>query len=354
MSGRADDPKISFLSQRVIHMNTDNQIKIRSTWKHAKRVGLLLALCVAGGCMNSGSQSASTTAPAHETMAGEPEPGQPVFNSDEEVADALVAAAKAHDHAKVHQLLGPGWKDLLSGDPVEDTNAFNEFAARATKHEQLERHAGGATILRIGQDHWAYPIPIVKDSEGKWFLDAEAGRHELLVRRIGRNELEAIDVCHILVKAQLEYYRQSRSTQGVATYARHILSTQGTTDGLYWKTTGNAPKSPLEHLIAQAKLEGYHPTPGQHRPYHGYVYHVLTKQGPTAPGGEKDYLVNGHMVNGFAFVAYPVEYGASGIMTFAVGGDGSVFQKDLGPDTDAKAKEIKVFEPDSSWEIVKE
>ena len=188
------------------------------------------------------------------------------------------------------------------------------------------------SILHVGQDDWRFPIPIVRGSDGKWFLDTESGKAEILARRIGKNELEAIQICRIYVDAQREYASKVRDCcSGAVQYAQKFLSSPGKTDGLYWSTSAGREQSPLAQLIAQAKLEGYVPVPGRPQPYHGYRFRVLKRQGPSAPGGPYDYVINGNMVAGFALVAYPAEYESSGIMTFIVNQDGTVYQKDLVP-----------------------
>ena len=310
---------------------------------------------LASGC------SSSTNSPPGEVSAqtpaqspGEPGEGQPVFDSDDQVANALTDAAKAQDHDQVHRLLGPAWKELISGDKVEDANAFKEFADRAAEHMRLEKHEGGASILFVGNDNWPFPIPIARSSDGKWFHDTEAGKTELLARRIGKNELEAIQICRIYVDAQHEYASQPRDESDVLKYAQKILSTPGKMDGLYWSAPPGGEPSPFGRLIAQAKLEGYEPTPGQHTPYHGYHFRVLKQQGDAAPGGKYGYVINGNMVAGFAMIAYPVEYDSSGIMTFIVSHQGKLYQKDLGPKTTDIVRCMKEYNPDSSWTLVKD
>jgi hypothetical protein len=304
---------------------------------------------LAGGCA---AGSSPTTMSAQ--TPGEPGPGQLMLDSDDALASALVAAAKAQDHEQVHRLLGPAWKELVSGDKVEDANAFKEFAARAEEGTRLEKVNDSMSILHVGKDDWSFPIPIVRQPDGKWFLDTESGKAEILARRIGKDELEAIQICRIYVDAQREYESKDRDCSGVIKYAQKILSSPGKTDGLYWTTSAGREPSPLAHLIAQAKLEGYQPTPGHPQPYRGYRFRVLKRQGPSAPGGQYDYVINGNMVAGFALVAYPAEYGASGIMTLLVNQNGTVYQKDLGADTNQIARQITAYNPDSSWTPVEE
>ncbi|HTW93953.1 MAG TPA: DUF2950 domain-containing protein [Tepidisphaeraceae bacterium] len=329
------------------------------------RIRSFIAALLAGGCVillngcncactNAAAASQPSTQAAVPQDTGEPAAGQPVFNTDEEAASVLVDAAKACNHEEVHRLLGPDWKNLVSGDPVEDANAFKEFADRASEHMQLEQTNDSTAILHVGNDDWAFPIPIVKDSEGQWFLDTPAGEQEILCRRIGRNELEAIGVCHAYVQAQREYESEDRDGSGVMKYAQRILSTPGKHDGLYWETDNPQDASPLASQIAKAKVEGYSLQPGKHQPYHGYHFRILAAQGPDAPGGQYSYVINGNMVAGFALVAFPADYGSSGIMTFIVNQSGVVYQKDLGPDTVTLARQMHEYNPDSSWTPVKD
>jgi hypothetical protein len=311
-------------------------------------------LLLAPGCTSATSPSASVSTETPVQSAGAPGPGQPTFDSDDQAAAALVAAARALDHDQVHQLLGPAWKELLSGDKVEDANAFKEFADRATERTHLEKLEGGSSILYVGNDNWPFPIPIAKSSGGKWFLDTETGKTEILARRIGKNELQAIQICHIYLNAQREYASQPHDDIDVLKYSQKILSTPGKQDGLYWPDSAGTTPSPFGRLIAEAKLEGYTPAPGQHAPYHGYHFRILKRQGSAAPGGQYDYVINGNMVGGFALIAYPVDYEASGIMTFIVNQRGKVFQKDLGPDTTTIARQVTEYNPDDSWTLVKE
>jgi hypothetical protein len=304
-------------------------------------------------CMNGCASSApagSNDQPSSQAV-NEPAPGQPQFDTDKAAADAVVDAAKNQDHDQVHLLLGPNWKDLISGDKVEDADDFKDFANRAAENMRLERQDDSTTILHVGSDDWAFPIPIVKTSDGKWFLDTNAGKAEVLARRIGRNELEAIQICHLFVDAEHEYASQDRNGSDVIQYAQRILSTPGSNDGLYWKAANDQSPSPLDELIQKAKLEGYSPQPGQHVPYHGYHFRVLKCQGTSAPGGQYDYVINGHMIAGFAIVGFPVEYGNSGIMTFIVNQEGKVYQKDLGPQTTDTARHMIEYNPDSTWTL---
>lgn len=308
-----------------------------------------------GGCT---SETKPWQAPATKQPAALSPPGpalpQPTFDSDGDVVNALLAAVRSQDHEQVHRLLGPGWKELTSGDKVEDANDFKDFAARAAEHVRIEKRDESTSALRVGSDNWLFPIPIVKNSDGKWFLDTEAGKSEVLARRIGQNELEAIAICRLYVKAQRQYASQDRDGSGGMKYAQRILSTPGRRDGLYWHAADGSEQSPFARLIAEEKVEGYQPTSGNHAPYRGYRYRVLKRQGADAPGGKRSYVINGNMTGGFALIAYPAAYESSGVMTFIVNQDGIVYQKDLGTDTGNLARHVTEYDPDGSWTRVQD
>lgn len=321
------------------------------------------AILLVSGCAPSTNPTTAdnspTTLPSDQAPAqaqGAPGQGQQTFASDDDAAKAMLAAVQAQDHDQVHQILGPAWKELVSGDKVEDANAFKEFAAHAAEHNRLEKKESTVTILYVGNDDWPFPIPIVQASDGKWFFDTEAGKSEILARRIGGNELGAIEVCRAYVRAQRQYARDDHDGSDVLKYAQRILSTPGKTDGLYWPVQPGQPASPFGPLVAQAEMEGYPPPSTQkpRPPYHGYHFRILKQQGPAAPGGDYNYIINDNMVAGFALVAFPDEYGASGIMTFIVNQRGKVYQKDLGSDTPQSARQMTQFNPDDSWTLVPE
>ena len=310
------------------------------------------ALLLANGCnIDTNPQPAPTLAQA----AGAPGKGQPLFASDAEASKAMLAAVKAHDHEQVHLLLGPAWKELVSGDKVEDTNAFNEFVHRADERTRLQKQDATTSIVYVGNDDWPFPIPITKTAEGKWFFDTEAGKTEILTRRIGENELETILVCRAYVEAQREYAGKDRDGSDVLKFAQKIISTPGKMDGLFWSVTPGQEQSPFGHLFATAATQGYEQTTGRpHEAYHGYHFRVLMRQGAAAPGGKFDYVINGNMIAGFALVAYPADYEASGIMTFIVNQRGKVYQKDLGPRTTELGRHMTEYNPDSGWTLVKD
>jgi hypothetical protein len=209
--------------------------------------------------------------------------------------------------------------------------------------------------VHIGAKDWPFPIPIVKTASGKWFFDTESGKHEILARRIGRDELETIQVCRTYLTAQTEYASKLRDGNPVHCYAQRLVSRSGRQDGLYWDAAPSQEQSPFGPLIAQATEEGYDTHAGhRHEPYFGYYYRVLKAQGPAAPGGAYDYVINGNMIAGFALVAWPAEYGSSGMMTFIISHEGVLYQQDLGPDTDKIARAMKEYNPDNHWTPVKD
>lgn len=275
------------------------------------------------------------------------QPGQKEFASPDEASNALVAAMQSNDEKMMLAVLGPDAKQLISsGDPTEDARSRANFVQRYLEMHRLVTEPDGTTTLYIGAKNWPTPIPLVKHGNS-WYFDTDAGKREILFRRIGRNELSTIRVCQELAAAEKDYH----ATHGNE-YARKILSDEGQHDGLYWKAAAGEPESPIGPLVAKAVAEGYAP-PGSDsapQPYRGYYFHILTSQGKHAPGGAKSYLVDGKMTAGFAFVAFPAQYRSSGVMTFIVGSDGVVYQKDLGEQTSAIAKAMKKYEPDSSWQ----
>ena len=314
------------------------------------------ALVVMGGCANPASSTpALASAQTPQQAPGAPGMGQQIFASDDEASKALLTAVEDQDHDKVHQILGPAWKELVSGDRVEDGNAFKEFAQHAAETTRLQKQDATTSILYVGKDDWPFPIPIAQSSDGKWFFDTEAGKGEILARRIGANELDTIEVCRAYVQAQRQYAARDRDSSDVLKYAQRIVSSPGKTDGLYWAVTPGQEQSPFGPLMAEASAEGYEQTAGHpHEAYHGYHFRILKRQGPAAPGGKYDYVINGNMIAGFALVAFPAEYGSSGIMTFIVSHQGTVYQKDLGPDTTNAARQMNEYNPDSSWTLVKD
>jgi hypothetical protein len=276
------------------------------------------------------------------------------FPSPDAAVSALVAADKADDTKSLSSILGPDSDQILSsGDPVADKNAREDFSRRYQEMHRLAYDDQGRVILYIGAGNWPVPIPLVK-KDSSWVFDTAAGKEELLFRRIGRNELFSIKVLEDLVDAQSEY--ASAAHDGAESqFAQKILSDPGKHNGLYWETTEGQPESPIGPLVARAIAEGYKKESGGNPiPFHGYYYKVLQRQGKNAPGGAKKYLVDGKMTNGFAFLAYPAEYRASGVTTFMINQDGVIVQKDLGPDTAKLASTIADYNPDKTWQEVDE
>ena len=274
--------------------------------------------------------------------------GPKTFASLDDAVDAIVAAFRAADRKAMVEILGPKGVPLVwSGDNVADRAAFQRFVTAYDKAHRLEG-GGGKVVLYVGDDDYPFAIPLVPDGP-RWFWDTDAGDDEILYRRVGRNELATIQVCLAYVDAQREYYSRDRGA-GMLEYAQRLESTKGKRDGLYWVTRPGERQSPLGPLIGEARAAGYtRPEPGKRMPYHGYLYRMLFAQGPAAPGGAYDFVVNGHMIGGFALVAFPATYASSGIMTFMVSHDGIVYQKDLGPKTAQIADAMKTFNPDATW-----
>ena len=326
-------------------------------------VGMLLAgLMMVGvsACANvparGGAEGAAATpadaAAGPVAKSGAPAAEQEVFASDQEAMAALLKAAEARDHAALDRLFGPAAKDLVSGDPVEDQRGFDSFVKHATEQMRLEKVDETRSIVHIGAKDWPFPIPLVKSAEGKWFFDTVAGEQEILARRVGRNELHTIAVCREYVAAQREYATEDHDGSGVLKYAQRLVSHAGKKDGLFWEAAAGEEESPFGPLVAQATMEGYATGPTPHRePFHGYYFHVLKQQGPAAPGGAYEYVINGKMIAGFALVAWPADYGNAGVMTFIVNHQGKVYQKDLGPKTTELVKRMKAYNPDGTWTL---
>jgi hypothetical protein len=276
------------------------------------------------------------------------------FKSPEEAVNALVGAVKGNDTKELLAILGPEGKELIfSGDQVADRAGRDRFVKAYEEMNKLVSENDKRVILHVGNEEWPFPLPVVKKGEN-WFFDTKAGKEEILNRRIGRNELNAIQVCQAYVDAQREYIMEDRDENKLLEYAHKFMSDKGQKNGLYWEAKEGEEQSPLGPLIAKAAGEGYtgkRPV-GRRDPYHGYYYRILKSQGKNAPGGEYDYVVNGKMIGGFALVAYPDQYGKSGIMTFIVNQEGVVYQKDLGKETEKIATAMKKFDPDKTWKKV--
>jgi len=271
--------------------------------------------------------------------------GQKTFSSPEEASKAVVAVLQNNDEKAVLDILGPDAAQIVSsGDPTEDAESHANFVRKYEEMHRFLKEPDGSVTLYIGAENWPTPIPLVMKGN-LWFFDSEAGKREILFRRIGRNEYSAIRICQELVAAQKEFYAMQHSE-----YAKQVFSDEGQHNGLYWKVSDGEPQSPIGPLVASAVAEGYAKgNAGPPTPYRGYFFHILTRQGKEARGGAKSYTVKSKMTQGFAFVAYPAEYRSSGVMTFIVNQDGTVYQKDLGKKTDALGKAMQEYNPDPTW-----
>ncbi len=281
-------------------------------------------------------------------------PAQPHYKTPEQAIRALTDALRTNEPAKVQAILGPESEDVVSsGDPVEDAAARRRFLAAVAERTRIEGVDDTHRVAILGREDWPFPIPLVKDDQG-WRFDTAAGRDEIVNRRVGRNELGAIAVARAYVEAQREYAAEDRGA-GKGVFAQKVHSTDGQHDGLYWDADGGKGRSPLGPLVADADAEGYAlANPGSApRPFHGYLFRILTGQGANAPGGARSYLTDGKLTGGFALVAWPAEYGVSGIQTFVVNQQGIVFQKDLGAQTADAARAITAYDPDASWTPVR-
>jgi hypothetical protein len=291
-------------------------------------------------------------------FAASPEPAQRLFASPEEARQTLINAVRAKDHAELKAIFGPVARDLEPGYPVEQVNEFEHFARHVEEGIGVVKEGGGKAILVIGEKKWPFPVPVVKKGDN-WLFDTAAGREEILNRRIGHNELLAVQVCRAYADAQREYYGMAEPDgDQIPKYAQHMISRPGKKNGLYWPTTAGEKESPLGLLVAKAKEEGYMQPrkTGESgpRPFQGYYFRILKSQGPNAPGGKFNYIINGNMVAGYALVAYPARRGVSGVMTFIINQRGRVYEKDLGPKTTEIARKMKHYNPDLTWKLVAE
>jgi hypothetical protein len=317
---------------------------------------LILRAAVIGALATTttGAFAQASAAPAAAKPAAAPAAkasAQKTFPSPEEAAAALVATVKARDVDGLLAIVGPSSKSwVFTGDKVADENDWNKFVAAYDEKKNIKKVSDTKAELEVGADGWPFPAPLVKGAHG-WYFDAEAGRVELLNRRVGRNELDTIQTLLAVVDAQREYAAKDMDGNGYADYAKRFRSTPGKKDGLYWPDEPGKPSSPLGPLMATAAKEGYGKGAATDKPapYHGYNYKLLTSQGKDAPGGAYDYVVGNKMLGGFAVVAYPASYRVSGVMTFVVNHDGVVYEKDLGPQTASMASAMTRFNPDATW-----
>jgi hypothetical protein len=296
----------------------------RTRFRYAAQAALMLTVCFAGLAIAEGS-------------------GPKIFASPGDASSALFAAIQRSDERAILDVLGPDGKKIVSsGDATEDANERADIARRYQEMHRLVKEPDGTVTLYLGARNWPLPIPLVGTGTS-WHFDTAAGQKEILYRRVGRNEIATIRVCQELVAAEKEYYLAQHNH-----YAGKIFSDEGQHNGLYWKASGSEPKSPIGPMLAFAATDIPH-RGGSPTPYRGYYYHVLTSQGKSAAGGPKSYSVDGQMITGFAFVAFPAEYRSSGVMTFIVGQDGVVYEKDLGKSSAVLASAMKDFDPESTW-----
>jgi len=292
-------------------------------------------------------------AAAEKKEAASQQTTQKGFDTAQQAADALIQAAEAFDVSTLKEILGPGSDDLVaSEDAVQDKNRAAEFATQAKEKHSVEvdgKNPNSATLV-IGNEDWPLPIPIVKRKD-KWYFDTKAGREEILLRRIGANELDVIEICLGYVDAQKEYAEQKHDGSTVNQFAQRIVSTPGKQDGLAWKNPDGTWGGPVGETVAEALEQGY---TDKSKPFHGYYFKVLKGQGPAAPLGEIDFVVGGAMIGGFALAAAPAEYGVTGVQTFIISHNGIVYQKDLGPDTLKEFNSMERYNPDKTWQVTED
>jgi hypothetical protein len=277
---------------------------------------------------------------------------QRTFSSPDEAVAALKQATQSHDDAAMRDVFGPDFAKLATGDKVVDAKNAQSFAEAVALSCRPATEEDGRVFIEIGTNEWPMPIPLIKQ-HGKWHFDTEAGREEIVNRHIGKDEIYAIGICREYVKAQQKY--ASMNAGSIGSYALHFRSTAGKRDGLYWKSGPDEPISPFSDVVAGAESEGYSGVSGSgSKPYHGYFFRILSAQGPDAPGGQKNYVSDGVLGQGFALVAYPEKWDRSGIMTFIVNQEGVVYEHNLGPDTEKIASQMKEYNPGNGWKAVKE
>jgi hypothetical protein len=327
-------------------MTSSNRIRIGN----AVIAGAVACACLCASSLVSAQQSPAVKASAPVTPTA---PAVKSFKTPEQAADSLIEAAEKFDVAALIEMFGPGGDDIVfSGEFAQDRKHAADFVAEARekKSVSVDSKVRNRAFLLVGNEDWPFPVPIVKSGD-KWSFDARAGRQELLYRRIGANELDAIAICHGYVEAQYDYAFRKRQGYDVNQYAQRIISTPGTQDGLAWQDSDGTWAGPIGEKIAHAIEQGY--TLGAD-PYHGYFFKILKGQGPAAPLGEMDYVVKGAMIGGFALAAVPAEYAVTGVRTFIVSQDGVVYEKDLGPKSIGEFGKLERFNPDKSWAPVPE
>jgi hypothetical protein len=311
-------------------------------------IGMLVAATMLAQTTSKPAPAATPPA-VKPPVAAVPPPGAKPFATAQAAADALILAATTFDEPALIAIFGPDNKDLVTtGDAVRDKSYSLAFAALAKEgHAVVVNPATPSkATLQVGLEHWPLPVPLLKVS-GKWYFDAKAGRDEILFRRVGANELDAIEICRGFVEAQHQYALDLHDDSHTHQYAQRIMSTAGKQDGLFWRNADGSEGGPISEAVARAIQEGY--AVETTSAYHGYFFQVLKGQGPAAPMGEMDYVIRGAMIGGFALIATPAEYGVTGVQTFIVNHTGIVYQKDLGPDSVALARKIDRYNPDKTW-----
>jgi len=322
-------------------------LRIMTSSEFTLRASAIASFCLLGLGLHAAPPSKSDTASA-------PASAQKQFDTPKQAADALVQVAANFDVAAAKEILGPDSEDIVaSEDPVQDKNRAAEFAAKAKEKMsvQTDKKNPNQAIVLVGNDEFSLPIPLVKQ-KGKWFFDTKVGREEILNRRVGANELNAIEICRGFVDAQHEYAAEKHDGSKVNQYAQRVISTPGKHDGLAWQNPDGTWEGPVGEEVATALQEGYSAQGG--KPYHGYYFKVLKGQGTDAPMGEMDFVVGGAMIGGFALAAAPAEYRVTGVMTFIVGPDGVVYEKDLGPDTLKTFQSMDKYNPDKTWKVTED
>ena len=328
---------------------TEVEMKKLNLSKRSVFLAVSLSVLVGAAIMAVGFNQSALAAEVKQIV-------QKTFKSPEEAVKSIIDATRSHDTKGMLAIFGPAGKEIISsGDEVADKAGRERFVKACEEMTKLEKETDKKVTLVVGNNEWPFPIPIVKKGE-TWVFDTMAGKEELLNRTIGKNELNTIQACLAYVDAQREYAMKDRDSNNLREYAQKFGSTKGKKDGLYWEAKEGEEQSPLGPIAAQAVREGYtgRKTGDKPVPYHGYFYRILKAQGKNAPGGAYDYMVNGKMIGGFALVAFPAEYGASGIMTFIVNHDGVVHQKDLGRETGKIASAMTKYDPDKTWKKVED
>jgi hypothetical protein len=313
---------------------------------HSLRIALVALVCCAAAARAAESPTAGSSA-----QSSAPPPGVETFDTAQQAGAALIEAAATFDQTRLINLVGPSGRDvILTGDLEHDRQRAKEFTAQAAQknHVAVDAKSGARATVFVGDEDWPFPVPVVKFGD-KWFFDAVAGRRELVYRRIGANELDAIEVCRGYVEAQYEYALRKREVHEVNEYAQRIIARPGKQDGLAWQNADGSWGGPVGERIARAIEQGF--APGA-EPYHGYYFKILKGQGPAARLGQMDYVIKGAMIGGFALVAAPASYGVTGINTFMVSYDGVVYEKDFGAATSEQFQKMELFNPDESWDVV--